>query len=290
MVETFLQQVANGVTIGVVYSLIAIGLTLIFGILGVINFAQGEFYMLGGYMTFTLLTVTDLNFFVAMALSMLLVAALGVLSEYLTVHPLIGRHAFILMLSTLGLSIFLANTTQIVWGPDPQRIESPLAGKTLSLGGVVVTHERLFILGCSVASIVLVSRFIRRTRLGTAMRAVARDAEAAALMGIDVRGVYAFTFAFGAGLAALAGTLLGALFGITPFVGEWGVIKAFSVVIMGGMGNVQGAIWGGLILGIAENLGAGYISTGYKDAVGYAIIILVLLFRPQGLFGGRRTA
>ena len=287
MTAVVLQQVVNGVTIGVVYALIAIGLTLVFGILGVINFAHGDFYMIGAFLTYTLTVRLGLEYFLALALTIAGGAAVGLLAERLAVRPLKGRHMFTVVLSTLGLSIFLENGALLVWGPDPREIELAWGSRPLLIGGVVITFLRLAVLATAAALIVALTWFIRRTTWGMAMRAVAANRDAAALMGIPVDRVYAITFAVGSALAGVAGGLLGAMFTIEPTMGEWAVVKAFSVVIMGGMGHVPGAVLGGIILGVAESLGAGFLpgGTSYKDGIGYAILILVLLYRPQGLFG-----
>ena len=287
MTAVVLQQVVNGVTIGVVYALIAIGLTLVFGILGVINFAHGDFYMIGAFLTYTLTVRLGLEYFLALALTIGGGAAVGLLAERLAVRPLKDRHMFTVVLSTLGLSIFLENGALLVWGPDPREIELAWGSRPLLIGGVVITFLRVAVLGTAAALIVALTWFIRRTTWGMAMRAVAANRDAAALMGIPVDRVYAITFAVGSALAGVAGGLLGAMFTIEPTMGEWAVVKAFSVVIMGGMGHVPGAVLGGIILGVAESLGAGFLpgGTSYKDGIGYAILILVLLYRPQGLFG-----
>ncbi len=287
MTTVFLQQVVNGVTIGMVYALIAIGLTLVFGILGVINFAHGEFYMLGAFLTYSLTIGLGLDYFVALALTIVGSAAAGWLAERLTVRPLKGRHMFTVVLSTLGLSIFLQNGALLLWGPDPREIELAWGGRPVVLGGVVITFLRLAVLAVGAALIIALTWFIRRTRWGMAMRAVAGNRDAAALMGIPVDRVYAITFAVGTGIAGVAGGLLGAMFTIEPTMGEWAVVKAFCVVVMGGMGNLPGAVLGGIILGVAESLGAGFLPGGasYKDGIGYAILIVVLLYSPQGLFG-----
>ena len=287
MTIVFLQQVVNGVTIGVVYALIAIGLTLVFGILDVINFAHGEFYMLGAFLTYSLTVGLGLDYFVALAVTIVGSAGAGLIAERLTVRPLKGRHMFTVVLSTLGLSIFLQNGALLLWGPDPREIELAWGGRPLVLGGVVITFLRLAVLAMGAALMIALTWFIRRTRWGMAMRAVAGNRDAAALMGIPVDRVYAITFAVGTGIAGVAGGLLGAMFTIEPTMGEWAVVKAFCVVVMGGMGNLPGAVLGGIMLGVAESLGAGFLPGGasYKDGIGYAILIVVLLYSPQGLFG-----
>jgi branched-chain amino acid transport system permease protein len=285
--EVFLQQIVNGVTIGAVYALIAVGLTLVFGILDVINFAHGEFYMLGAFLTYSLTVRLGVEYFLALALTIVGGALAGLIAERLTVRPLQGRHMFTVVLSTLGLSIFLQNGALLTWGPDPREIELAWGGRPIVIGGVVITMLRVAVIVTSALLIAALTWFIRRTIWGMAMRAVAKNRDAAALMGVPVRRVFALTFAVGTAMAGVAGGLLGAMFTIEPTMGEWAVVKAFCVVIMGGMGNVPGAVLGGLILGVAENLGAGFLPGGssYKDGIGYAILIAVLLLRPQGLFG-----
>jgi branched-chain amino acid transport system permease protein len=282
-----LQQVVNGVTIGLVYALIAIGLTLVFGILDVINFAHGELYMLGAFLTYGLTVGLGVPYVLALALTIAGTGVAGVIAERVTVRPLRGRHMFTVVLSTLGLSIFLQNGALFLWGPDPREIDLAWGSKPVLVGGIVITHLRLAVLATGAVLIAALTWFIRRTTWGMAMRAVASNRDAAALMGVPVPRVYAITFALGAGLAGVAGGLLGAMFTIEPSMGEWAVVKAFCVVIMGGMGNVPGAVLGGVLLGVAENVGAGFLPGGssYKDGIGYAILILVLLARPQGLFG-----
>jgi branched-chain amino acid transport system permease protein len=289
MTLVFVQQLVNGATIGVVYALAAVGLTLTFGILRVINFAHGEFYMLGAFLTYWLLATVGLGYLESLVLAVLIAALIGLLAERLAIRPLQGRHHFTVLLSTIGLSIFLQNGALVVWGPDPREIALEWGMRPVIVGGLIISRMRLVALVTGIALIAALTVFIRRTPVGMAMRAVARNPDAAALMGVSVPRIYALTFGLGAGLAAVSGGLLGALFNIEPTMGEWAVIKAFSVVIMGGLGNVPGAIIGGLLLGVAESLSVGYLpgGVGYRDGIGYAMLILVLLFRPQGLFGRR---
>lgn len=285
MTDLLLQQAVNGLSIGVIYALIALGLTLIMGILGVINFAQGEFYMLGAFMAFSAQSTLGLGYWPSILFALVTVAILGILFEFLSLKPLRGRHQFTLLLSTIGSSIFLINTAELIWGPDPQTLKSPLAHKPILLGSsIVITQQRLMIFVVGLILIGLITLFIKKSKLGMAMRATAKDANTASLMGVNVGFIFSFTFAFGTALAAIAGSLLGPVLDISTGMGEWAVIKAFVVVIMGGMGNVPGAILGGLTLGLAENIGIVFFPIGYQDVVGYTILILVLLFRPQGLF------
>jgi branched-chain amino acid transport system permease protein len=285
MFELIVQQLANGIVMGMIYALVAIGLTLILGILVVINFAQGELYMLGAFFTFSAAYYLRTGYFISTIMAIVAVGLCGILFEKLTVRPLRGRGPHIVLLSLIGLSEFLKNIAILIWGPNPRLIVSPYAGKKVIIGPVYLTQQRILIVCVGILIILLIHFLIKRTKLGMAMRAVARDKGTAALMGIDVDKIYAFTFALGSALAGVAGALLGAIFNIETTMGEWAALKGFVVVIMGGMGNVPGAIFSGLFLGIAETICVGFISVNYKEVIGYVMLILILLYRPQGLFG-----
>ncbi len=285
MVLQFVQQLVNGLTIGLIYALMAVGLTVIFGILRIGNFAQGEFYMLGAFVAFYMVVSFSLNYFLSIVLALLCIALLGMVVERLAVRPLQGRPHAALIVSTIGLSIFLENMALVVFGPVPKTIPSPYAREQVVFWGIHLTQQRILILLISVGFILFVHFFIKKTKTGMAMRAVAKDPDTAALMGVNINWIYAFTFAFGGGLAAIAGALLGPIFVVAPNMGNLMVVKAFVVLILGGMGYVPGAIFAGLLLGVTESLGAGFISTEYKDVIGYGIMLLVLLFRPEGLLG-----
>ena len=282
--EEFLQHLLNGLLLGGTYALLGIGLTLIFGLMNVVNFAHGEFYTLGAYVTFAALALAGLNFVLAVAAAIAVGAVVGAAAERLLLRPL--RHASIdtVMLVMIGLWIAMQNAELLGWGGVAKAIPHPFPTAPVVMGPVSVAPIRLFVLGTVLVLIIGSHLLIHRTRLGTAMRATFQDRETAALMGVDIGGVHTLTFAFGSALAAAAGALLGPIFLVYPSMGDLASLKAFSVVILGGLGNFAGATLGGLILGIAEEMGAGYVSSGYRDAVGFVIIILVLLFRPSGLF------
>ncbi|MBI2154952.1 MAG: branched-chain amino acid ABC transporter permease [Candidatus Rokubacteria bacterium] len=282
--ETFLQHVVNGLILGGTYALLGIGLTLIFGIMNVVNFAHGEFYTLGAYGAFLFLSLLDTNFFVALLGAIALGILLGGACERLLLRPLLGESIETTMLVMIAVWIAMQNAELLAWGGVAQSIDHPFPQAPLILGPISVAPLRLFVFGTAVLLILGAHLLIHRTRLGKAMRATFQDRETAALMGVDIHGIHTLTFAFGSGLAAAAGTLLGPIFVVYPSMGDLAALKAFSVVILGGLGNFAGATLGGLLLGIAEELGAGYVSSGYRDAVGFAIIILVLLLRPSGLF------
>ena len=285
MFEQFVTHMFNGAIIGSAYGLMGVGLTLIFGLMNVVNFAHGELYMLGAFFVYSLVAILQVNYFLSILLGMGGVLVFGGIIERLTIKPI--RNAPILMtaLVTIGLSIFLKNTALVIWGGVPKKIPNPFPPASLKLGYVYVTQPRIFALLLTIGVVILLHYLIKKTKLGKAMRATFENKDAAALMGIRVDRIYLYTFAIGSVVAAMAGILLGTIYLVYPTMGELAVLKAFIIVIMGGMGNFVGAFFSGIILGISESLGAGFISTGYKDAVGFVIVILVLLFRPQGLFG-----
>ncbi len=282
--EALLQHLLNGLVLGGTYALLGIGLTLIFGLMHVVNFAHGEFYTLGAYLTFAALALLGVPFFLGLALAILGGGLLGAAGERVLLRPLRGESIDTTMLVTIGLWIVLQNGELLVWGGVAKSIPHPFPTAPIVLGPVSVAPLRLFVMAAVLALIAGAHLLIHRTPLGTAMRATFQDHDTAALMGIDTGRIHTLTFALGSSLAAAAGALLGPIFLVYPSMGDLASLKAFSVVILGGLGNFAGATLGGLLLGVAEELGAGYVSSGYRDAVGFVIIILVLLFRPSGLF------
>jgi branched-chain amino acid transport system permease protein len=282
--EGFLQHVLNGLLLGGTYALLGIGLTLIFGLMSVVNFAHGEFYTLGAYMTYATIAVAGLPFVAGVLVAIAVGMLLGALAERVLLRPLGGASIDTVMLVMIGLWITMQNSELLAWGGVAKAIDHPFPTEPVGLGPVSVAPLRLFVLGAVLLLILGSHLLINRTRVGTAMRATFQDRETAALMGIDVPRIHTLTFAFGSGLAAAAGALLGSVFLVYPSMGDLASLKAFCVVILGGLGNVTGALLGGLILGLAEEFGAGYISSGYRDAVGFIIIIVVLVVRPSGLF------
>jgi branched-chain amino acid transport system permease protein len=278
------QHLLNGVLIGCAYALIAMGLTMIFGVMNIANFAHGEFYMLGGFVAFYLVSLMRLDYFVALPLAVAVVVALAVVLQHSVFRRLREAPVMTTTLVTIGLSIFLENAALLLWGPQPQSIPTPFPAKPLSFLGVYTTPLYLFCMAVTAALIVVGHVLIRRTRMGKAMRATFQNKEASALVGIRIDRIYAYAFAFGAALAAAAGAVLGGFIPVEPASGGVITLKAFIVVILGGMGSFVGAIVGGLLLGLAEALGAGYLPNGWKDAIGFFAVILVLLLRPEGLF------
>ncbi|MGH7325980.1 MAG: branched-chain amino acid ABC transporter permease [Candidatus Rokuibacteriota bacterium] len=281
--EALPQHLVNGLVLGGTYALLGIGLTLIFGLMNVVNFAHGEFYTLGAYAAFAALALADVPFLGALVLAILTGVVLGALTERVLLRPLRGESIDSVMLVMIGLWIAMQNTELLAWGGVAKSIPHPFPTAPLTLGPLGIAPLRLFVLAAALGLIFGAHLIINQTRLGRAMRATFQDPDTAALMGVRIARIHTATFALGSGLAAAAGALLGPIFLAYPSMGDLAALKAFSVVILGGLGNVTGATLGGLLLGIAEELGAGYVSSGYRDAVGFVIIILVLLLRPSGL-------
>lgn len=280
------QYLFNGLVVGSSYALIALGLTAIFGLMNLANFAHGQFYMLGGFVGFWLTRRAGLPFFLAVGVTTIVIGCAGYLLEKFLFRRLRSAPLMSSVLATIGLAIMIENGARLLWGPSPERIFSGLPSQTIELFGVFATPERLITIVLTFALIGLLEYSLYFTRAGMEVRATFQQKEAAALVGIDVEKLYAFTFALGAGLAALAGVMLGSIFVVQPSMGGVATLKAFIVVILGGLGNFLGAIAGGLLLGVAESFGS-IISSAYKDAIGFVLVIAVLLYKPDGLFGKR---
>jgi branched-chain amino acid transport system permease protein len=282
--EQLLQHLLNGFLLGATYSLLGIGLTLVFGLMNVVNFAHGEFYTLGAYAIFAALVGASVNFFLAILLAVIVGAMAGAICERCLLRPLRGESIDTVMLVMIGVWIAMQNAELLGWGGVAKSVPTPFPTQPVVLGQVSVSPLRIFVFAVSGFLILGAHLVLAKTKLGRAMRATFQDRETAALMGVSIERIHTITFAFGAGLAAAAGALLGPVFLLYPSMGDLASLKAFSVVILGGLGNFAGAALGGLVLGVTEELGAGYVSSGYRDAVGFLIIVGVLLLRPSGLF------
>ena len=270
--------------LGGTYALLGIGLTLIFGIMRVVNFTHGELYAFGAYMMYALVMLAGVNFYVALPLAIALGIALGAGLELLLLRRLRGADIDTTMLVMIGAWIALQNAEQLAWTGVAVNIANPFPSAPLVIGPVSVAWNRVFVLGVALILIGLTYGLINHTRLGRAMRATFQDSDTAALMGVQIGTIHTATFALGSGLAAAAGALLGPVFVAYPSMGDLAAAKAFAIVILGGLGSIPGATAGGFILALAEELGAGYVSSGYRDAMGFLLIIVILLFRPTGLF------
>jgi len=296
--EFFLSLLSTGLIMGIIYALIALGLTLIFSILNVINFAHGEFYMLGGYASYYILTtLTGFNPFLSVLLSGLMGGLLGLLFELLFLRPMhkgqIERPAEYSILITFGLSFFLLNLALAVFGPYPHRPPSFFEG-SISLGFTRISADRLT---ASVSALLLLGStlwIIQKTWMGKALQAVSQNKDAAAVVGINSLRMNSLAFSIGVGLAAAAGALLAPSFSVVPDVGAEPSVRSFVIIVLGGMGSIRGSILGGIIIGIVESLGAGYFpdpsrAIKYKTVYGLIIFALVLLLKPTGLFGRKEA-
>ncbi|ATY85238.1 amino acid ABC transporter permease [Kyrpidia spormannii] len=278
----FAQQVVNGLINGTVYALVALGLTLIYGVMNLSNFAQGEFAMVGGFGTY-LLVQAGLPYPLAVAAAFLLAGAVGFVVHLLAFHPLRQNDPMTMMLSSLGVSLFLVNLAQYLFSPDPQVVHSPLSGQTLHLFGIYLSEQRLLAALVSLVLCGLIYGLLQYTSFGRSVRAASLDPDTATLYGIQTRRISILTFVLGVALTGVAGALLAPLYNVYPTMGISLTLNAFAVVVLGGMGNVPGAIAGGLLVGLVQSLAAGYISSGFQDAIVFGVLIAVLIFRPQGI-------
>jgi branched-chain amino acid transport system permease protein len=283
-VGQFLQHLVNTLILGGTYALLGIGLTLIFGIMRVVNFTHGELYAFGAYAVFAFAMLLGINFFLALLLAILGGVVIGAAIELVLLRPMRGADIDTTMLVMIGAWIVMQNTEMLAWGGVAKAVVTPFPEVPLVIGPVSVSYLRIFVLAMALSLIAATYIMINKTKLGKAMRATFQDRDTAALMGVNINGIYTATFAIGSGLAAAAGALLGPVFLAVPTMGDLAALKSFAIVILGGLGSITGAAIGGFILAFAEELGAGYLSSGYRDAIGFLIIILVLMFKPTGLF------
>ena len=270
--------------LGGTYALLGIGLTLIFGIMNVVNFTHGVLYAFGAYVMFIVVQELGLNFFLALPVAIVVGWTLGAIIELTLLRPFRGSDIDTTMLVMIGAWIAMQSGMLWIWGGVAKSVATPCPEQPLVLGPVSVSWLRLFVLAAAALLIVVTYFLINRTKLGSAMRATFQDHDTASLMGVNVDLIYTSTFAVGSSLAAAAGALLGPVYVIFPQMGDLAAVKAFAIVILGGLGNITGAVLGGFILALAEELGAGYVSSGYRDAMGFLIIIAVLIVKPTGLF------
>lgn len=283
----FLQQMINGLSLGSIYALIALGYTMVYGIIKLINFAHGDIYMLGAFTAFYATTFFHLNFFVALVVAMVLCGVLGVVIERIAYKPL--RHAtrITALITAMGVSYVLEYTTQYFAGSEVKTFPTDLLDNTaFSFGGVRITMMQIYIFVITIVLMIILTYIVSKTKMGRAMRAVSVDEDAAKLMGINVDTTISFTFFLGSCLAGVAGVLVGVYYNsINPLMGMTPGLKAFIAAVFGGIGNIPGAMIGGLFIGIAETLVTAYGSSLYKDAIVYVILILVLILKPDGLLG-----
>jgi branched-chain amino acid transport system permease protein len=291
--ENFLQQVINGVSLGSIYALVALGYTMVYGVLRLINFAHGDIYMLGafiGYYVSKLIKGTLNGWFletlVVLLASMAACALIGILMERLAYRPVRKASRLTMLIIAIGLSLLFEYAAQLAFGAEPKFFPQLIPETHIALGGLSLTNQQVIVLLTALLLMVLLNLFIYRTRTGKAMRAVSFNLDAAKLMGIDTDRIIALTFALGSALAAAGGILVSInIPGIDPLMGVMTGLKAFVAAVLGGIGNIFGAVLGGLILGLAEVMVSGYGSSTYRDAIAFVILIGILLFKPSGILG-----
>lgn len=280
-----LQILFSGVAMGAIYALVALGFVLIFRATNVVNFAQGDFAMLGAYAMVTLFATLSLPYWLSVLLTLIIMAGFGVLFSYGVYYPLRNRSYLPVIISTLGASIFLQNTALAVFGPQPRSLDKVFKTPGIEVGGVFLDSQYLVILAVTVAAVVFQHVLFEHTLLGKKLQATSQDKEMARLVGIPVAWMIAITFIYSATLGGLAGVLVAPVLFVSIGMGSMIALKAFSATIIGGFGDVKGAIIGGLLLGVVEAFGASYISIPFRDAFGFLLVFVFLLFRPQGIFG-----
>ena len=277
-------QLLNGLVLGSIYALIALGYTMVWNILEFITFAHGEVYMIGAFVGLTVV-VSGAPLIVGFIAGAAAAALLGVLIERLAYRPLRGTPKINLLISAIGVSIILQNSAQLIWGARPKVFPSPFLDASFQIAGININYQQIFIIGTALLLMVGLQLWIKHSMMGKALRGSAQDMEAAQLMGIPTNRIVSLTFAVGSALGAIAGILIGPLYLVYPTMGSLAGLKAFTAAVLGGIGNIAGALVGGLLLGTIESLAAAYVSSGYRDAIAFGVLILVLLFRPWGLLG-----
>jgi|TARA_B110000259_G_scaffold177523_1_gene214804 branched-chain amino acid transport system permease protein len=284
------QQIVNGLVVGSIYALSALGFTLIFGAARIVNFAYGELLMLGAFFTVTAMAVFGLSFFAALPIGIMATSALSVLMFVLTIRPL-TRKSYVslkgelqVILVTLGLLYILRESALMIWGSAPRRVDMGVSGIIL-IGDVVIAKQRLVVMFIMSLMVGLLYWLLYKTRIGLALRAIAQNRDGAAAIGLDGDRIISFVFAMSGALACVAGSLIGSLYAVEPSMGGAPLLKAFVIVIFGGLGSVPGAIVGGLLIGLIETLAGAYIGFAFKDIFMFLLLIGMLLLRPNGLFG-----
>ena len=286
---SFITYLINGISLGSVYAIIALGYTMVYGIAKMLNFAHGDVIMIGAYTVLTLLTGAGVNPFLAVLIGMATCTALGMTIEKIAYKPLRGASSSLAVLITaIGVSYFLQNIALLVFGADAKSFVNVITVPALTLadGELVISGTTIVTIIACIVIMCALTLFVNKTKPGRAMRAVSEDRGAAQLMGINVNATISLTFAIGSGLAAVAGVLMCSAYpSLTPYTGAMPGIKAFVAAVFGGIGSIPGAMVGGILLGVIQNLGTAYISSQVADAIVFAVLIVVLLVKPTGLFG-----
>lgn len=286
--DQLVQQLVNGISLGSIYALIALGYTMVYGIINLINFAHGDVYMIGAYVGFALTTFLHLSFFPALILSMVICSLLGVVIEKVAYKPIRNSTRIAALITAISVSLFLEYGMMYFVKPETRTFPNVLPNTQINLfnGNLILDIRNIYIILITFTLMVILQYIIYRTKVGKSMRAVSMDRDAAQLMGIDINKTISYTFALGSALAGAAGVLVGAYYNsINPLMGVTPGLKAFVAAVIGGIGIIPGAVFGGLFLGMTETMVSAFGGSLYKDAVSFAILIVVLLIKPNGLLG-----
>lgn len=285
----FLSYLISGISLGSVYAIIALGYTMVYGIAKMLNFAHGDVIMVGGYMSFCAMMYLGVNKWLSILIAMAVCTLLGILIEGLAYRPLRRAPSLAVLITAIGVSYLLQNSALLIWSSNPKVFPSVVSG-TLNAGGLSVSYASLFTVFACIVTMVALSIFISKTKIGKAMRACSEDKDAAQLMGINVNFTISVTFAIGSALAAIAGVMLCSSYPtLTPTTGSMPGIKAFTAAVFGGIGSIPGAFLGGILLGVIESFAKAYISTQLSNSIVFAVLIVILLVRPAGLLGKKIT-
>lgn len=281
--ELFFQQLINGLTLGSIYCLVALGLTLIYGIMHMPNFAHGHLYMVGAYCVLFLSTSYGFNYWLAILATMVILAFLGILMERLVFHPLRNAPPTNSFIAAVGALLFLEAGAIVLWGADYRRMPE-VFGKVVNIFGVMATQQRLVVIFSALALMGALHLFLKKTLIGSTIEAMAQDRDGAFLVGINANVVSMMTFAVASAMAAAAAGLAGPLFLVFPAMGGLVILKAFVIIVLGGMGSIPGAVVGAYILGLSESMGATIFPAQYKDIVAFVLLVIILSVKPTGLF------
>jgi branched-chain amino acid transport system permease protein len=279
------QTVVNGLMVGMIYVLMAIGFTMVFGIMRIVNFAHGEFYMIGAFLFAVLYGSNDVPLVLSAVLAIAATALLGLVMERVVFRRFRGNELNG-MIASVGIALIIQNSALLIWGSSPRTVPPVISG-VLSVGGVVFPWSRLVVIIGAIAAVVLLNLLVAHTRIGRAMRAVAQDAEIAQVQGIRVEIIFPVAFVLGVSLAAFAGVLMAPVLSVSPFIGLAPTLKAFVIVVIGGLGSVPGAVAGGLLIGLIESFAGTFFSASLAEILQFLVVIAVVLLRPQGLLGRR---
>jgi branched-chain amino acid transport system permease protein len=284
-IYVLVPQILHGLVWGIVIALIALGLTIVFGLMDIVNFAHGEFYMLGAFLGFSILSVVP-NFWAAILFAAVGIGLLGILIEVLMFRPLYGREPIFHLLLTFGLGMVFREAARLIWGGATKRIEMPVSG-AIEFLGMIYPLYRLVILAIGIIILTVIWYLLTKTEAGATLRAASQDRQMAVALGINVQKVFTLTFACGVALAAIAGVLVSPIFFVYPTMGIDAILRAFIVVIVGGLGNILGAVVASLLVGEVESLASLWISPTWAETLVFGVLIITMVIKPSGLFGGK---